>query len=96
MYQAQFLLHSGEDVDEMFTELLKYGYPPLALHGGQETNDGKRESPQLCDVWMLGSKGTVGGFCYFTSFKILKVFIFGLFCEAFGVVLMVFFWQGCF
>ena len=25
-----------KDVDEMFTELLKYGYPPLALHGGQD------------------------------------------------------------
>eukprot|EP00439_Symbiodinium_sp_Y106_P012941 s5539_g1.t2 len=27
------------DVDEMFTELLKYGYPPLALHGGQDQQD---------------------------------------------------------
>jgi len=28
-----------KDVDEMFTELLKYGYPSLALHGGQDQQD---------------------------------------------------------
>ena len=31
-----FQSHFFQDVDEMFTELLKYGYPPLALHGGQD------------------------------------------------------------
>lgn len=29
-------VHQQKDVDEMFTELLKYGYPSLALHGGQD------------------------------------------------------------
>merc|ERR1712187_143389 len=33
-----FLQHQ-KDVDEMFTELLKYGYPSLALHGGQDQHD---------------------------------------------------------
>eukprot|EP00930_Biecheleria_cincta_P055169 TRINITY_DN4151_c0_g1_i1.p1 TRINITY_DN4151_c0_g1~~TRINITY_DN4151_c0_g1_i1.p1 ORF type:complete len:1282 (+),score=365.70 TRINITY_DN4151_c0_g1_i1:151-3996(+) len=32
-------VHKQQDVDEMFTELLKYGYPPLALHGGQDQQD---------------------------------------------------------
>jgi len=32
-------VHQQKDVDEMFTELLKYGYPPLALHGGQDQCD---------------------------------------------------------
>lgn len=32
-------VHQQKDVDEMFTELLKYGYPPLALHGGQDQQD---------------------------------------------------------
>lgn len=32
-------VHQQKDVDEMFTELLKYGYPPLALHGGQDQHD---------------------------------------------------------
>eukprot|EP00434_Breviolum_minutum_P042868 symbB.v1.2.038176.t1/scaffold5860.1/size23024/1 len=32
-------VHQREDVDEMFAELLKYGYPPLALHGGQDQQD---------------------------------------------------------
>mmetsp|Transcript_47995 Transcript_47995/g.109176 ORF Transcript_47995/g.109176 Transcript_47995/m.109176 type:complete len:1407 (+) Transcript_47995:230-4450(+) len=32
-------VHQQKDVDEMFTELLKYGYPPLALHGGQDQSD---------------------------------------------------------
>lgn len=27
------------DVDEMFTELLKFGYPSLSLHGGQDQHD---------------------------------------------------------
>merc|ERR1719262_1728747 len=31
--------HQQKDVDEMFTELLKYGSPPLALHGGQDQHD---------------------------------------------------------
>jgi len=32
-------VHQQKDVDEMFTELLKFGYPPLALHGGQDQQD---------------------------------------------------------
>eukprot|EP00927_Polykrikos_kofoidii_P008085 TRINITY_DN13344_c0_g1_i1.p1 TRINITY_DN13344_c0_g1~~TRINITY_DN13344_c0_g1_i1.p1 ORF type:complete len:1557 (-),score=486.75 TRINITY_DN13344_c0_g1_i1:181-4851(-) len=32
-------LHQQKDVDEMFTELLKYGYPSLSLHGGQDQHD---------------------------------------------------------
>ncbi|CAJ1358472.1 unnamed protein product [Effrenium voratum] len=32
-------VHQQKDVDEMFTELLKYGYPPLTLHGGQDQQD---------------------------------------------------------
>jgi ATP-dependent RNA helicase DDX46/PRP5 len=32
-------VHQQRDVDEMFTELLKFGYPPLALHGGQDQCD---------------------------------------------------------
>mmetsp|Transcript_68154 Transcript_68154/g.120297 ORF Transcript_68154/g.120297 Transcript_68154/m.120297 type:complete len:962 (+) Transcript_68154:104-2989(+) len=32
-------VHQQKDVDDMFTELLKYGYPPLALHGGQDQQD---------------------------------------------------------
>merc|ERR1712066_263085 len=32
-------VHQQRDVDEMFTELLKFGYPALALHGGQDQTD---------------------------------------------------------
>eukprot|EP00929_Paragymnodinium_shiwhaense_P047327 TRINITY_DN23_c2_g1_i1.p1 TRINITY_DN23_c2_g1~~TRINITY_DN23_c2_g1_i1.p1 ORF type:complete len:1441 (-),score=491.69 TRINITY_DN23_c2_g1_i1:25-4347(-) len=32
-------VHQQKDVDEMFTELLKYGYPALALHGAQDQHD---------------------------------------------------------
>merc|ERR1711972_1110430 len=32
-------VHQQRDVDEMFTELLKYGYPSLSLHGGQDQHD---------------------------------------------------------
>lgn len=32
-------VHQQRDVDELFTELLKYGYPSLALHGGQDQHD---------------------------------------------------------
>jgi len=32
-------VHTQRDVDEMFTELLKFGYPALALHGGQDQHD---------------------------------------------------------
>lgn len=32
-------VHQQKDVDEMFTELLKFGYPALALHGGQDQHD---------------------------------------------------------
>merc|ERR1712066_667593 len=32
-------VHQQRDVDEMFTELLKFGYPALALHGGQDQHD---------------------------------------------------------
>merc|ERR1719424_125823 len=32
-------VHTQKDVDEMFTELLKFGYPALALHGGQDQAD---------------------------------------------------------
>jgi len=32
-------VHQQKDVDEMFTELLKFGYPALALHGGQDQQD---------------------------------------------------------
>lgn len=32
-------LHQQKDVDEMFTELLKFGYPSLSLHGGQDQED---------------------------------------------------------
>merc|ERR1719424_1334299 len=32
-------VHQQKDVDEMFTELLKFGSPPLSLHGGQDQQD---------------------------------------------------------